>query len=296
MTTEVLGQYNFSEVPLAGGDPLMLNSGGVPAFLAGSTLDLPLPGTGPEGRIYLDTTVNRFYRDDGVSWIDLTPLMLLNGTAGELNVVPGTNVTPSIISLAPNLVMPGTEGFVPPKGATLNRPLAPALGEQRFNTTLERSEEYNGSNWQPTGGGNLQMITGSIGSATGTTTVPLDNTSPLATEGFQIWTTTFTPQSATSRVRVEFVVTGASSSNNNTLIISAFSATTNIGSVAARTGTANTAMNVVFSKTFTPGSTLPITISARMGGANAGTVYCNTVGSITLGGALLTTYTITEYE
>ena len=296
MTTEVLGQYSFSEIPLAEGLPLMLNAGGVPAILSGSTLEFPIAGSGPVGRLYLDTTLNRFYRDTGTEWIDLTPSQLLNGTVGQLTVVPGTNVTPSVISLSSNPILPGTEGFVPPTGTTLQRPLVAITGEQRYNTVLKRSEEYTGSNWQRTGGGILQVVTGDILNLTGTVTVPLDNTTPLVTEGFQIFTATITPTSTTSRISVEFVITSASSAANNTIIASLFNDTTNLGSIAARTSTANTTVNMAFSKTFQTGSLAPAILSVRLGAALAGTTYCNSAGTATLGGSLRTTYTITEFE
>lgn len=296
MTTEVLGQYLFSDIPLVDGKPVMINIGGVPAFSAGSTLELPAAGTGPIGALYLDTTLNRFYRDTGVEWIDLSPTQVLNGTAGQLTVVPGTNVTPTVISLANNITLPGTEGFIPPSGTTLQRPLVPAVGEQRYNTTLKKSEEFTGSNWQPAGGGVLQTITGNIPALTGTVIVPLDNTTPLITEGFQIFTTTITPTSTTSKFLVEFVITTASSAANNTIIASVFNGTTNIGAIAARTSTASTAMNMTFSKTFNTGTLAPIVLSARLGAALAGTTYCNSTGTSTLGGVLTTTYIITEFE
>ena len=293
MTTEVLGQHVFSEVPTVLGTEVMLNGGGIPVFSSGDTASFPAAGIA--GQIYLDITVNRFYRDTGSAWIDLTPLLLLDGTANQINVVDGTNVTASIVSLAPNLIMPGTEGFVPPKGTTAQRAVAPLQGQSRFNTSFGWTEEFNGSNWSPMGRV-LQCVTGNIAASSGTTTVPLDNSAPTITEGIQIWTQSFTPLSTSSKIIITFSINTSSSAANNTTIVSVFAGTSNIGSAAARTTTANTAATVSINRVHAPGSIAPITFSARQGCPNAGTVYCNQIGTATLGGTLASNYIITEIQ
>lgn len=293
MTTEVLGQHVFSEVPTVLGTEVMLNGGGIPVFSSGDTASFPAVGIA--GQIYLDITVNRFYRDTGSAWIDLTPLLLLDGTANQINVVDGTNVTASIVSLAPNLIMPGTEGFVPPSGTTAQRPIAPLTGESRFNTSFGWNEEFDGANWSPMGRV-IQCVTGTIAAASGTTTVPLDNTAPSATEGFQIWSQSFTPLSTTSRIIISFSVHASNSVTNNTPIMSVFAGTTNIGATAGRIPTAATGTSLTIQRVYAPASIAPITFSARLGCPVAGTTYCNQIGTATLGGALVSNYIITEIQ
>lgn len=296
MTTDVLGRLNFSEIPTVEGQNVMVDSGGVPSFSSGPTTGLPAAGTGPVGRIFLDTTSNKFFRDDGTVWVDLTPLLLLDGTAGQVEVADGTNATPSIVSLADNLALPGVQGFVPPRGTSAERAVSPRIGEQRFNTLLNRAEEFTGAYWQPAGGTVLQIVTGNIGALSGTTTVPLDNTVPTSTEGYKIWTTSFTPLSTTSKIVIQFSIIAASSGSNNTAICSVFSGTTNLGSKAVRIVTANTSTDISFYKVLNNTSTATITISARLGNVSAGTSYCNQVATSTLGGSLTSSFTITEIQ
>ena len=292
MTTEVLGQHVFSEVPTVLGTEVMLNGGGIPVFSSGDTASFPAAGIA--GQIYLDITVNRFYRDTGSAWIDLTPLLLLDGTANQINVVDGTNVTASIVSLAPNLIMPGTEGFVPPSGTTAQRPATPVAGQSRFNTSFGWNEEFDGSNWAPMGRV-IQCVTGTIAAASGTTAIPLDNTLPLSTEGIQIWTQSFTPLSTSSRIIINFSIHASNSGSNTTPIVCVFDGTTNIGATAGRIPTANTGTVLSINKVYAPGSITPITFSARLG-CQAGTTYCNRIGNTTLGGALVSNYIITEIQ
>lgn len=179
-------------------------------------------------------------------------------------------------------------------GTTANRPAAPAAGMVRFNSTVAKTEEYTGTNWQLPGRV-LQMVSGTIAATSGTTTVPLDNTIPTSTEGNQIWTATFTPLSTASRIVINFTITHASSIVSATNIMSVFAGATNIGATMCRTSaTANTASNMALSVTYAPGSLTAITFSSRLGGSAAATTYCNQISTATLGGAAVTEYTITE--
>ncbi len=293
MTTEVLGSFSFSETPDVGGQAVMLNAGGVTSISADTTANRPAAGIA--GRVFLDTTTNRFYRDDGAAWIDLTAVPLIDGTAGQITVVDGTNITASVVSIADNPVLPGTASFRPPSGTTAQRP-AGVAGDVRFNSTNAQLEKYTGAYWGPLGLV-LQQVVGNIPASSGTTTVPLDNTAPTSTEGWQIFTQAFTPISATSRIIIEFGITSSHSANTGTNICSLFAGTTNIGSVAGRTDSvANTAVSLHILRVHTPASTAAITFSARLGNPTNGTSYCNQVGTKTLGGTLASSFIITEVE
>ena len=292
MTTEVLGSFSFAETPTVGGSPVLLNAGGITSISADITANQPAAGIA--GRIFLDTTLNKFYLDDGAVWIDLTSVPLIDGTANQITVVDGTNVTPSVVSIADNPILPGTGSFRPPSGTTAQRPVGVA-GDMRFNSTNALLEKYTGAYWGPLGLV-LQQVTGTIAAASGTTTVPLDNTAPLITEGWQIWTTSFTPISATSRIIVQFGIT-SSHSTTGTNIMSLFAGTTNIGCAAGRTDSVtNTAVPLNITQVYAPGSTASITFSARLGNSANGTSRCNSIGASTLGGALVSSYIITEIE
>jgi hypothetical protein len=119
----------------------------------------------------------------------------------------------------------------------------------------------------------------------------------MITEGWQIWTTTFTPISATSRILIQFGITSSHSSTNSTNIMVLFAGSTNIGTVAGRIDSiANTAVPLFMNKIYAPGNTATITFSARLGNPVPGTSYCNQVGANTLGGTLISNYIITEIE
>lgn len=293
MTTEVLGKLTFSETPDVNGQEILLNAGGVPAILSGTTAERPAAGSGEVGRIYLDTTINRFYRDDGSVWVDLTSVPLIDGTSNQITVVDGTNVTPSIVSIADNPIIPGTAGMIIPTGTTAQRPVAPVQGTIRYNTTAVRQEFFNGTFWTPLGQV-LQVVTGSIAASTGTTQIPFDATLPTSTEGHQIWTQSFTPISATSRISVGLQITVASSTAARTITSTVLSGTTTVGAASTWSAVANAPYSLAIRSIFTPGSTATITISGRLGLAGTGTVSCNQAGTSTLAGALVSEYTIME--
>jgi hypothetical protein len=232
---------------------------------------------------------------------DVNGVLVLTATSGVnsvLGVVGQTVVTGSLptftIGLVNDVILPGTGAVTIPAGTTAQRPAIPTVGMYRRNSTLGYDELYNGVIWQPLGRV-LQMVSGTITASSGTTTVPLDNTIPLNTEGNQIWTTSFTPISAASRIVISFTITHASSIVSATNIMSVFAGTTNIGATMCKTSaTANTASNMALSLTYAPGSLTTITFSARLGGSAAATTYCNLISTATLGGAAVTEYTITE--
>ncbi len=292
MSTEVLGKLSFLEVPDVNGSDVLLNAGGVPSILSGPTLSLPAAAIA--GRLYLDTDVNRFFRDTGTAWIDLTPVPSINGTANQIVVTPGTNVSPAVVALAENPVIPGTAGMRLPVGTTAERSGSPVEGDARFNSTLDRPEVYNGANWVPFGR-ILQMQTGTITPTSGTTQIPFDSTVPQNNEGFQIWTTMFTPQSAASRIIVEYTLTVSHGTATRIIITSLFTGGTSaVATASTTTAGANTPQDMTLYHTFLPGSTATITFSARLGSSAAGTCFVGSGGANTLGGTMGSMYRITE--
>ena len=143
----------------------------------------------------------------------------------------------------------------------------------------------------------LQVVTGSIAASTGTTTVATAlNTVPTIAGGFQIWTTSFTPISASSRLIINFNTTSSHNSNARTVITSCFAGSTNIGSYAQYFPTANQSFGISYQCVYSPGSTATITISARAGATAAGTLAVSQYNGTTntLGGAAVSEYTIME--
>lgn len=291
--TDVLGKLSFLDIPTVNALDVLLNHGGVPALLADVTANRPAAGAGPLGRIFLDTSLSRFYRDDGAVWVDLTSVPLIDGTANQVDVVDGTNVTPAIISIASNPILPGTGSFRPPVGTTAQRPGSPGAGDSRYNTTLGMLEVFNGTFWHPLGAV-LQSVTGTIAATSSNSQVPFDNTTPTSSEGMQIFTTNFTPISATSTIIVRFAVTVSHGNSARTITASMFAGTTNIGAASTYAASANAPYSLSMHHTHQLGSTATVTLSARVGASGSGTCYVNQTSGVTLGGALVSEYCIVE--
>ena len=104
-----------------------------------------------------------------------------------------------------------------------------------------------------------------------TTTIPLDDTVPTATEGAQIMTAAFTPTSATSDVFILVHVFGNEHVNlASTICVPLFAGTTHLqtGYISARGGPGadgHTWGQTSFMTKHTPGSTATITYQVRMG-------------------------------
>ena len=148
MTTEVLGKLSFLEVPNVNGADVLLNAGGVPSFASGPTINLPSAGI--EGRVYIDTTTLTILRDNGTSWDSISgSSSSVSGTANQI-VTTGSN--PTIISIASNAILPGSEGIVLPSGPISSRPTTPTAGQLRYNTELRAAEHYQPNIWVKTSG------------------------------------------------------------------------------------------------------------------------------------------------
>ena len=77
----------------------------------------------------------------------LSPLSIA-GTTNQINVASGNGVSGNpTISFANDAIFPGTAGITVPNGTTGQRPIAPNLGQMRYNTTTSRFEFYEGGMW-----------------------------------------------------------------------------------------------------------------------------------------------------
>lgn len=285
MTTEVLGSVSFLEVPTVNGLGLILNSGGTPSILSDVTANRPAAGTA--GRLFIDTTMHVMYRDNGGTWDALGSASTYTGTANQIDV------TGSVLSISANAILPGTGGFVPPTGSTAQRPASPTSGLTRWNSTTSSAELYNGTYWLPQGQV-LQVVTGTINAASGTTSIPYDSTTPLITEGTAIWSTTFTPLSATSRLLISFTLVNTNATVSNVNVCSLFVGATLAGATMDRAAANNAPSSMALHAVASPGSTAPITIQARFGGQGGTTWYVNQTNAASLGGASVTEYSIIE--
>jgi hypothetical protein len=284
MAAEVLGKISFLETPDVSGVDVLLNAGGVPELLADITANRPVAGV--SGRLFVDTTTNLLYRDTGSAWV-------LIGSTPYTGTTNQVNVTGSVISLADDAILPGLQGIILPTGTTGARGTNVA-GKIRQNSTLGYAEIGSGAEWRPLGRV-LQMVSGDIAAQTfSNTQTPFDATPPTSTEGAQIWTQSFTPISASSRIVISFTLTHVHGTATRTQITALFAGTTNIGSAPTTCAVAASPYNSAMQVVHVPGSTAAITFSCRVGSNGNGTWYINSGATNTLGGTMASEYTITE--
>lgn len=181
-------------------------------------------------------------------------------------------ITPDVSTA---LAVGGTGSLVLPVGTTAQRPVG-SVGMIRWNSSLGDQELFNGTEWVQRGYAILQQVAGNFGQATGTTTIPYDNTTPLNTEGTQVWSQVITPQSVNSVIRIDLSSIIGYSTGNATVTIALFrgtvclevkafrvDATATLGGSA--TGTAPFSMNLVDNPTSTAAQTYTLRIGSTTG-------------------------------
>lgn len=144
----------------------------------------------------------------------------------------------------------------------------------------------------------LQVVSFQTGAtATGTTTVPFDNTPPQKTEGVQYMSLAITPKSATSVLVIEVIALLYSGSSGGNIMLALFQ--DDIASAIAAShfqlGT-NIGFPCPMRHTMLAGSEATTTFKFRAGHQVGGTVTFNGIGgSPYLGGLPASSITITEY-
>jgi hypothetical protein len=90
-----------------------------------------------------------------------TNVMSTGTTNGDIQIDPdGTG----------QLVVVGTNSMLPPSGTTLERPGSPSAGDFRYNSTENKLEYYNGSDWVLLEGSNYALVTSDTFTGDGSTT------------------------------------------------------------------------------------------------------------------------------
>lgn len=150
----------------------------------------------------------------------------------------------------------------------------------------------------PTTTGTIRQVvnTQTGGVATGTTTIPIDDTIPQITEGDEYMTLAITPTNAANKLRVDVVFQG-SVSVASWLTAALFQDTTAnalaVGMTFQGTGTAGN--TITFTHYMTAGTTSATTFRVRAGKNNTGTVTFNGgSGTRLFGGVMASSITITE--
>ena len=136
--------------------------------------------------------------------------------------------------------------------------------------------------------------------ATGTTTMPQDDTIPQNTEGVEVMTLAITPTNSSNKLKIDVVWHGANSASSGIMVAALFQDTTAnalSASSAGSTEAANDMKDIVFSHFMTAGTTSETTFKVRAGLNAAGTTTFNGVSSSRrLGGVFASSITIQEIE
>ena len=146
----------------------------------------------------------------------------------------------------------------------------------------------------------VQTVTSSSGAvATGTTTIPLDDTIPQNTEGDQYLSATITPTNAANILEISVQMSVTNSGGVGMMALALFQ-DSNANALAATIG-ANIDSNAQGFRTLThsmvAGTTSPTTFKVRAGSNNAGTTTFNgSGGSRVFGGVMASRITVRELK
>ena len=150
-----------------------------------------------------------------------------------------------------------------------------------------------------TAGKVVQIVNTQTGAvATGTTTVPLDDSIPQKTEGNEFMTLAITPTSATNKLKIEVVAILQHSADAvvGVLLFQDSTANALASDLVWSLGTGTRNISVSFTHYMAAGTTSATTFKVRAGGDNAGTMTFNGRGTGRIyGGTLASSITITEY-
>ena len=143
----------------------------------------------------------------------------------------------------------------------------------------------------------LQVVNSQTGAvATGTTTIPLDNTIPQITEGNQFLSLAITPTSATSKllIQVSLFATPSTADWVTTALFQDSTANAIASTISYQTTGTGSAPGI-FNYFMTSGTTSSTTFTVRVGMSGAGTTTVNGQGgNQRFGGTLYSSITITE--
>ena len=151
---------------------------------------------------------------------------------------------------------------------------------------------------RPSGSVVQQVNTQTGATASGTTTIPFDDTVPQITEGTEFMTCSITPKNVANKLRIDVLAHVGTSIANAYKIVALFQDTT-ASALSVTTGHYNQAATGVNCINFTywmdAGTISSTTFRVRGGPNAAATMYFNGDVTAKFGGALISSITITEY-
>lgn len=237
-----------------------------------------------------------------------TPLQVAPLTAGNLLTSDGTTWTASIASLAS--IVDATNGGIQYTKAVnvVTSTLSPAnLVSKSVPLSTDSLLLMDAANGNAPVRSLISQVQAAIskvaqvqknvatGVATGTTTIPLDDTIPQNTEGDQYLSQAITPTNASSTLQIDAVLFLSNSGNQDQTVALFQDATANALAATNMFLTAGKSLTVFLRFYEVAGTTSATTFKVRSGGENAGTTTLNGQASARLfGGAAASSLTVTE--
>lgn len=129
-----------------------------------------------------------------------------------------------------------------------------------------------------------QIYGGSVAQTSGTTLIPYDTTSPLNTEGTQVWSQAITPLFTTSKVMIQFSGMLDSGTASRTITVAIFRGSTFIGAVSNLFSAATAIQSFSIQLVDSPATTTSTTYSCRIGISSSATWYLGRGSTATFGG------------
>jgi hypothetical protein len=247
--------------------------GHAPAYVSASTFTVSNSVT----LVYALGRRLKLYDGSNTLFGHVTTISAVSGTNTKFTVsLTSGNLTSSLSSVAVSIQDPTNTSI--PKGATLDTPTV--------NGTAT------GTTWT---GHVLQMVNTMVSDkATGSTSIPYDDSIPQNTEGTEIMTLAITPTHANNKLRIDVIAQVACDTDGASIGIALFQDST-ANALAAVTGTirANAGTQMIpLTYYMTAGTTSATTFKVRIG-TNTGTwVHNNNV----FGGVECSSITITEIK
>lgn len=140
----------------------------------------------------------------------------------------------------------------------------------------------------------VQVLDGVIPQMQGTSRITPDNNAPTNTSGFLLWENSYTPSSVNSRILINYTFTADHSSGSRIITTTLWAGSVCIGVMSTYVSSSNRPAAMTLTASYTPTSTVPVIISARVGANGSGTTYVNRTAGATYGGGMTTSYIITE--
>lgn len=254
--------------------------------------------------IYVEDTDTYYHKDSGGAWVagfgnatfnaNSIPLSAAINFGKRLivenqttNAPPGTPTIGDayIIGSSPTGSWAGhaTKIAICEDGSTFTI-YTPTNGWSAYDKTRNNNFTFNGSAWISAAGIFADTKTATVVTTSGTgAVIPVDDTIPQIGEGTEVISTTFTPKSATNKLRVRFEAIVSTDSGPRVATAALFlnSIASAIAAKGIHCSTTNALYELALTHEFVPGTTSEITLSVRIGVSvtSPGAIYWNGISA-----------------